>query len=212
MLYNFPTPPHDINLQLYADDVNFFTTVNLSTDAKIILQPYVDKVAKWGCKWKLKFSASKSSSVVFTRAYKHGDDPLLFLKGQRIPNAKKVKFLGITMDVKLLWKDHIAAVINNCVKIKNAFSIISKSSYVLSLKSLSTLFKSLVRRRIYYGLIIYGSARKSNLLKIDVAARPILRLIFVQDFPLLLKLFTPRPGPNLYPTGEIGFPQITWST
>ena len=91
-----------MKLQLYADDVNLFTTVNRPIDAEIILQPYVDKVAKWGRKWKFKFSASKSSSVVFTRAYKPGDDPLLFLNGQRIPNAKKVKFLGITMDAKLL--------------------------------------------------------------------------------------------------------------
>jgi hypothetical protein len=81
------------------------------------------------------------------------------------------------MDAKLLRKDHIAAVINNCVKIKNASSIISKSSYEPSLKSLSTLLKSLVRSRIDYGLIIYGSASESNLLKIDVAARAILRLI-----------------------------------
>jgi hypothetical protein len=177
MLYDFPTPPQDINLQLYADDVNFYTTVKRPIDAEITLQPYVDKVAKWGRKWKFKFSASKSSSVVFTRAYKPGEDPLFFLNGQRIPNAKKVKFLGLTMDAKLLWKDHIAAVVNNCVKIKNAFSIISKSSYAPSLKSLATLFKSLVRSRIDYGLIIYGSASKSNLLKIDVAARAILRLI-----------------------------------
>ena len=91
-----------MKLQLYADDVNLFTTVNRPIDAEIILQPYVDKVAKWGRKWKFKFSASKSSSVVFTRAYKPGDDSLLFLNGQRIPNAKKVKFLGITMDAKLL--------------------------------------------------------------------------------------------------------------
>ena len=134
MLHNFPTPPQDIILQLYADDVNFYTTVKRSIDAETILQPYVDKVAKWGRKWKFKFSASKSSSAVFTRAYIPGEDPLLFLNGQRIPNAKKVKFLGIIMDTKLLWKIHIAIVINNCVKIKNAFSIISKSSYTPSLK------------------------------------------------------------------------------
>jgi hypothetical protein len=115
--------------------------------------------------------------ILLSRFYNPGEDPLLFLNGQRIPNAKKVKFLGVTMDAKLLWMDHIAAVINNCDKLKNAFSIISKTSYAPSLKSLSTLFKSLVKSRIDYGLIIYGSASKSNLQKIDVAARSILMLI-----------------------------------
>jgi hypothetical protein len=50
----------------------------------------------------------------------------------------------------------LIANINNCVKIKNAFSIISKSSNTPSLKSLSTLFKSLFRSRMDYGLIVCG--------------------------------------------------------
>ncbi len=121
MLYDFPTPPMTLTS-------NYTQTTSTSTpqsnalyniNAEIIMQLNFDKVAKWG-KWKFKFSALKSS-VVFTRAYNTGEDPLLFLNGQRIPNAKKFNCpppLGVTMDTKLLWKDHIAVVINNCVKIK----------------------------------------------------------------------------------------------
>ena len=43
--------------------------------------------------------------------------------------------------------------------------------------SLWTLFKSLVLSRMDYRLIIYGSASKMNLSKIDVVARSILRII-----------------------------------
>jgi hypothetical protein len=56
-------------------------------------------------KWKFNFSGPKSSSVVLTRAYKPGDDP--FLNGQWISNAKKVKFLGVKMDAKLLPRQNI---------------------------------------------------------------------------------------------------------
>ena len=45
------------------------------------------------------------------------------------------------------------------------------------IKSLCTLFKSLVRSRIDYGLIVYGSACKTNLSKIDIVARSIIRII-----------------------------------
>lgn len=60
---------------------------------------------------------------------------------------------------------------------QNAFSIITKSTYAPRIKSLCTLYKSLVRSHIDYGLLIYGSACNSNLLKIDVVSCSIFRLI-----------------------------------
>jgi hypothetical protein len=48
------------------------------------------------CKWKFEFSASESSSVVFTHAYDPGEYLLIFPNDQRIPNTKNFKFLGVT--------------------------------------------------------------------------------------------------------------------
>lgn len=55
--------------------VSIYSKVKRPIDAEVILQPYLDKVAKWGRKWKFKFSAAKSSAASFTRSYKPGDDP-----------------------------------------------------------------------------------------------------------------------------------------
>ena len=177
MLFDFLMPPTNVNRLLFAYDITLYAQVKHPMDAEPILQPYIDKVVKWGRKWKFKFSAPKSSAVSFTRLYKPGNDPLLFLRGQRIPNAAKAKFLGIIFDAKLLWKDHIEMLINKCTRIKNAFSIIAKASYALSHKNLCVLFKSLVRSRIDYGLIAYGSSRKFNIQKLEVAVRSVLRII-----------------------------------
>jgi ribonuclease HI len=177
MLYDFPAPPPVVTRLLFADDVTLYAKADRPIDSEPILQPYINKVSKWGRKWKFRFSASKSAVVSFTRQYKPGDDPLLFLDGHRIPNSSKIKFLGLILDSKLLWKSHTQMVADKCIRLKNAFSIITKATYAPSFKSLCTLFKCLVRSRIDYGLPIYGSACISTLLKIDVAARSILRLI-----------------------------------
>jgi hypothetical protein len=50
MLIDIPTPPSDVHLQLYADDVNFYARVKMPIDTEIVLQPYIDKVATWGRK------------------------------------------------------------------------------------------------------------------------------------------------------------------
>jgi hypothetical protein len=76
MLSDFPPPP-DVKHLLFADDVTIYTETKLPADAEVILQPYIDRVVKWGRKWKFKFSAPKPSAVSFTRLYKPGDDPTL---------------------------------------------------------------------------------------------------------------------------------------
>lgn len=60
---------------------------------------------------------------------------------------------------------------------KNLFSVISNVKSGPSTKTLCPLFKSLVRSKIDYGLIAYGSASKTAISRIDVAARSIIRLI-----------------------------------
>jgi hypothetical protein len=75
-LSDFPPPP-DVKHLLFADDVTIYTETKLPADAEVILQPYIDRVVKWGRKWKFKFSAPKPSAVSFTRLYKPGDDPTL---------------------------------------------------------------------------------------------------------------------------------------
>jgi hypothetical protein len=64
MLYDFPLPPINSKLLLFADDVTIYSKVKRPIDAEVILQPHLDKVAKWGRKWKFKFSAAKSSAVI----------------------------------------------------------------------------------------------------------------------------------------------------
>jgi hypothetical protein len=79
-------------------------------DAKVTLQPALDKVRRWGRKWKFRFAPDKNAMVVFTRAYKPGNDPLLYLNGHRILFLPTFQFLGFWFDSKLHWKSHIVDV------------------------------------------------------------------------------------------------------
>ncbi len=177
MLMDFPNPPPSIKNLLFADDITFYTQVKVPIDAEAILNPFIDEVYRWGRKWKFKFAPDKSTAVIFTRSHKPGSDPILLMQGHRIKTAKSVKFLGVVFDYKLLWKEHITTVVNHCTRLKNLFSVIAPARHGPSIKSLILLFKSLVRSKIDYGLIAYGSAAKSNLSKIEVVVRAILRII-----------------------------------
>ena len=79
------TTDHLVNLDL---DMKRSFKVKRPIDAEVILQPYLDKVAKWGRKFQFKFSAAKSSAVSFTRSYKPRDDPFIH---QCPPHPKRIE-------------------------------------------------------------------------------------------------------------------------
>ncbi len=155
MLMDFPAPPFSIKNLLYADDVTFYVQVATPCDAEHILQPFIDKVYRWGRKWKFKFSPTKSTAMVFTRSHKPGNDPLLFLNGHPIKIKSSAKFLGLIFDSKLLWKDHIDMVVKHCYRLKSLFCTIASARPGPSIQTLVLLFKGLVRSKIDYGLIVY---------------------------------------------------------
>ena len=70
--------------------------------------------------------------------------------------------LGIVFDYKMQWRHHIAEVTASCSRLKNLFSIIAKTRYGPSIRTLVTLFKSLVQSKIDYGSIAYGAASKTS--------------------------------------------------
>lgn len=177
MTMDFPTPTGNIKTLLYADDISFYTQTDTLEKAEQALQLYLDEVYDWGQKWKFNFSPNKSSATIFTHLHNPGNNPLLFIHGHRIRLKTSVKFLGIIFDRKLLWKDQIDATLKHCYRLKNLFSAITSTKVGPSTKTLMLFFSSLVKSKLDYGLIAYGTASTSNLRKIDVAVRTILRTI-----------------------------------
>jgi hypothetical protein len=202
MLTDFPASFPVVNKLLFADDISIYTNCKRPAEAEVTLQPELDQIYRWGKKLKLKFAPDKCATVVFTRAYKPGDDPMLFLHGHPIHPQPTFKFLGLWFDSKLLWKTHIKSVTNHCLKLKNLFLIMTKAKPGPSTQTLMILFKSLVRSKMDYGSIAYGSASRSNLQKLDIARRSILRVI------LRSRLSTPVE--TLY--AESGTESFPWRT
>jgi hypothetical protein len=134
MLIDSPTSTPETKITLYADDLFVYSIVKRPADDEVTLQPALDRVQKWGRKWKFRFAPDKNAMVVFTRAYKPGNDPLLYLNGHRIPSQPTFKFLGFWFDSKLLWKSHIDHVTNRCLNLKNLFSFLTRSKLAQQLK------------------------------------------------------------------------------
>ena len=117
-------------------------------------------------------------------------DPELTLDGIQIEVVPEFKFLGLLFDSILSFIPHINYLSNKCQKALNLLRVVSSMDWGADRKVLLRLYRSLVRSKMDYGCVVYGSARKSYLCKLDS--------IHNQGLRLALGAFRTSPVISLY--------------
>ena len=90
--------------------------------------------------------------ILFPKKHEKDNYPPLNFNGDNVQTAISQKHLGLVLDSKLDFNEHINNKINKCNKI---IGIIKKLSLFLSRKTLLTIYKSFVRPNLDYADIIY---------------------------------------------------------
>ena len=137
MLHDFSLIPGPT--LLYADDIAVILPSYSLSEAKTLLQDYLDSVADWCAEWKFSISASKCALLPFSRKRKPCTAPALHIDGQAIPVVNHFKFLGLIFDCKLRWNLHIQYVIKKCLKLTPLFYVITRYRSGPALPALFTL-------------------------------------------------------------------------
>ena len=124
------------------------------------------------------------------RSRKHHNDPELIISCSKIPIVDEAKFLGVTLDKKLSFLLHIKMLKTKCLKALNLLKVLSNTDWGCNSSTLLKLYRSLIRSKLDYGSIIYGSAKKSYLQMLDT--------IHHQGLRLSLGAFRTSPIESLY--------------
>ena len=103
-------------------------------------------------------------------------DPPLTIDRVPIEYVKEHKFLGLIWDSRLNFTSHIKYLRSKCLKALNIIKVLSHSKWGSDSKTLLKLFRSLVRSKLDYGCIVYGSASKTELEKLNIIHRSGIRL------------------------------------
>ena len=83
--------------------------------------------------------------------------------------------MGLLFDKKLSFIPHIKALQAKCLKALDVLKVLSNTNWEGD-RSVLHLYRSLVRSKLDYGSIVYGSARKSYLKCLDTIHHQGLRL------------------------------------
>ncbi|MDA3086478.1 reverse transcriptase domain-containing protein, partial [Campylobacter sp. CS_ED1] len=165
-----------IDCSLFVDDfVICFSGKHMRTIERQ-LQQCLNKIQDWATCNGFKFSKSKTQCVHFCNRRNCNEDPELKIYNTIIPVVAEAKFLGVIFDKKLNFKSHISYLKTKCNKALNLLKVLSNTEWGADCFTLLHLYRSLIRSKLDYGSIVYGSARKSYLKPLDTIHNQALRL------------------------------------
>ena len=190
---------------LFADDTTILCKNSKIENLNKILTTESNKVIKWFSANKLLINLSKTNTMLFSN--KRGN-PKLHINIQNINLEEKsaVTFLGVIIDNKLQWKDHISYV---CKKISITIGILRILKHSFPLHILRMLYMSLIFSYINYCNTVWGSAHPTHLRQLVTLQKKAVRIITKSPYnaesqPLFksLKLLT---LPNIHKLNCITF-------
>ena len=178
-----------VDCSLYVDDFLIcYRSKNMHTIERQ-LQQNLNNIQEWATRNGFKFSKSKTVCMHFCQLRKAHDDPVLTLDGQPIPVVEETKFLGVIFDNKLTFIPHIKKLKAKCQKALNLLRVVAHTDWGADRKILLNHYRTIVRSKLDYGCIVYGSARPSYLKILDT--------IHHQGIRLALGAFRTSPAESL---------------
>ena len=119
-------------------------------------------ISKWAFNWKMLFNPDPkkpAQEVLFSRKKQAQFHPTISLNNVEVERAPFHKRLGVMLDEKLNFKQHVDNAIS---KIKKGIAVIKKLRYSLPRNSLITIYKVFLRPLIDYEDIIYDQPHNES--------------------------------------------------
>lgn len=132
----------------------------------------------WCCANRLSINISKTNLILFSNIFSSHVFPDIILNNVKVDFASSVRFLGVQIDEKLKFKDHI-----NSISSKGAKStgVLYKLRQYLPLRTLISVYRSLVESHLNYCNLIFGNAYETHIHALETAQKKCIRIIAKQQ-------------------------------
>ena len=158
--------------RLFADDTIMYMTMTSATDATS-LQKDLDNLASWEKKWQMQFHPEKCSVLQITRK-KTTQSYEYQLHGHILKSEYSSKYLGVTIDNKLCWNNHI----DNICNIANGSLAFLRSNLKISQTHIeANTYTTLVHPQLEYAAV-WDPYTEQNQDKLEMVQRRAARYVF----------------------------------
>lgn len=159
----------------FADDTAIIAVGDEAEVAANKLQKAINDVCDWTNKWRIKLNEAKSVHINFTN--KKINVVHVHINGKEVPYANTAKYLGMTLDAKLKWKEHVKKKKEELnIKLRKMQWLMGRNSQ-LSIDNKLLLYQQVLKPIWTYGIQLWGCTKKTNLQMIQTFQNKVLRSI-----------------------------------
>ena len=146
------------NAKLFAEDTSSFSVIHDSHTSPNVLNNDLEMIHNWAFQWKMNFNpdpTKQAQEVIFSYKTKKLPHPPLVFNNVNVTQSIYQKHLGIILDSKLTFENHLNIV---TTKINKAIGLLCKLQNLLPRTALITIYKAFVRPHLDYGDILHDQA------------------------------------------------------
>lgn len=205
-----PTPLNSV-IATFADDTAVLTVADNAVESTKLLQRAVNEVVRWTINNKISLNTTKSVHVDFTNKQKTYHP--IEISGKQVPYSNTAKYLGMTLDAKLQWKEHIKIKKEHLeLKLRNLNWLMGRKTH-LSIHCKLLLYNQILKPVWMYGAQIWGCAKKTNIDVIQRFQNKVLRNIvdapwYIRNADLHRDLNVPRVETQIIKQAEEHYDRI----
>ena len=173
---DLPTLCENLGVQilLYADDIKLYKVIHKSEDSRT-LQAALNIVSLWASNNRMVINKNKTKSVTFTRKTQY-IVTRYYLNTEPIEQCEYIRDLGVIFDNKLLFNRHIQKTVDSA---RRVFGCIVTNWYFMSNPEVILyLYKMLVRPKLEFASVIWGSTSNSHKALIEAVQKRVLNFIY----------------------------------
>lgn len=173
--------PEGVEFALYADDTAIYSTSNDISQIMTQLQTAINNLCDYFTKWCIKVNKNKTQAIFFTRKtapYNLPTSTSLNIEGNHILWQSTAKYLGVILDRRLTFKDHIADSTQKCNRIiRMMYSLINRNSN-LNLYNKRLIYLLIIRSVLLYASPVWNDCAQSHKTKLKVLQNKCLKTIY----------------------------------
>ena len=163
---------------LFADDLAYFNIYKTYSPAvENHINKHLKSLESWLNKWRLKMAAHKCNYIVFEHYAAQQQEFCIKLYDKIIMEDQNPKFLGVRFDKHLNFTNQINYIKKVCIDRMNIIKILSNKTWQLTVKTLKSIYCTLVRSLMEYSAILQPVIKKTNFNMLQIIQNNCIRSI-----------------------------------
>jgi len=160
----------------FADDSTIWNTGNNIKEMTFQTQNDLNKISTWSRKWRINLNVDKTEYCIFSRQKSHPGQVFLQLGNKPLKYNPYPKLLGVTLDEKLNFSQHIQNIERKAGK---SLGMLREIRGIANIKTkfLLQIYNSLVGSQFQYASCVWQNGNKEHLNKLNSIQRKGLSIV-----------------------------------